>query len=141
MAGSSRPYIFFVTSDSSREVDRFGRGRLHAIGEFVRFDPRVQFAFARASLRVMPVQVSEKIERAALLRVADLVRAFQMQDRRTFALQQRALICGGKESRTPVLRAADHALVVGEDHERRAGSRSRFPVRTSATRPAMAGPR
>ena len=101
------------------DVHRFRRRRLHAIRQLVRLDPRIQFALVRPALRMVAVQVAQQIEQPALLRLADRLGPVQVQNRRTFALQQRALIRRGQKSRTPVLRAAHHALVVGQDHESR----------------------
>ena len=96
-----------MASDSLVEIDRFGRGGLHPIGQLVGADARVEFGVLRLVGAEVLIEVGQESSLLALLRVADRVwRAVQMEDRRSL----RGTACPGRwpaGTGAPVLRAAD----------------------------------
>ena len=73
------------------QVDRFGTGGLHAIGELVGVDARFEFGvFGLIGIEVL-VQSLEQIETAALLLLADGVGRIEIENRRAGVAELRAL--------------------------------------------------
>jgi len=83
-----------VASLSAREIDCAGRFGLHAKGEFVAGDARLEFAL-RAGGGVGAVHLREEVELAALLGVAHAFGRVEVGDRVAAGGKARALIDGG----------------------------------------------
>jgi len=94
-----------------------GRGRLHAVGQFIRAHARQQLGVGRVLGRAQRVQSLEQIERVALLARGTQLGAIEVQDRRRAGAERRALVHRGQEARAPVHRtSARLALAVVEHH-------------------------
>ena len=91
------PYSFLVASLLAAEIDRLGRRRLHLIREFVGTRAGVELGVVLLVARVTLVQLLEKFELAALLRIGRSGRRLQIQDRRVALPEQRALIVAGRK--------------------------------------------
>ena len=100
------------------EIHHLGSGGLHAVGEFVGLDACGEFALARSGGQVGLVEFLEKVESMALRTVADAAWGREVQQRRTDASEQGALVGGGHVTGRPIRGAADGASAgIGHDHE------------------------
>ena len=74
------------------EIHDLGGASLHAIGEFVRLDPRGQFGVAGVLLEIDAVELFEQIETARCSSGADVRRRLQVDNRGSRRPEHRALI-------------------------------------------------
>ena len=85
-----------------RDVDRLGRGGLHAIGQLVGGDARVELARGGRDLRgVAAVQPLRHVERAALALLGHVRLPVDVEDRRAAGLDGRALVDRGEKAVAP----------------------------------------
>src|SRR5262249_42513777 len=63
------------------DVERFGRGALHAVGQFEALDARTEFTLRGRPRQVMPVEPGEEIELRALRGLAHAWSGFKVVDR------------------------------------------------------------
>src|SRR5438046_7091271 len=88
----------------AREIDRLGRFRLHAEGELVAFDPRLELGVLRPRRGVAAVELLEQRELFLLPLLAETWRRLEIRDRLGARLEANALIDRRHESRPPVAR-------------------------------------
>src|SRR6185436_8536518 len=84
------------------DIERFRRGGLHAIGEFITLDAGVQFTFGGGLGEVLAVQLCEKVELCALGGIVEAGWELQIIDRITFRSKPRSLVDTGQKSSTPI---------------------------------------
>ena len=102
------------------EIDLTHCLRLHAVGQFIGFNPRHQFGLFGMPLEVFLVQRLEQIEAAPLGAVAGALWCGEIQQGRAAAAKQGALIRCGHIARRPVGGAADGTTTrVGHHHKAR----------------------
>ena len=98
------------------DIDRLGRGALHAVGELVALDAALEVRVPAARERVARVPRLQPVEHAPLQVGAAPRGVRQVEDRRPVAAQHGALVDGGHVARAPVLGAADGAAGRVEHH-------------------------
>ena len=99
------------------QVDGFGRGALHAVGEFVAFEAGGEFGVSRGLGGVDRVEFGEGGEAFALFVVREAGGRFEIENGIAGGAEDGALVGGGHEAGGPVGGAAEGAaaLVIEDD--------------------------
>jgi hypothetical protein len=97
------------------QIHQFGRGRLHAKGQLIGIDAGGEFIVAVARRQVLAIERLNQVQRAALLRAADLRLRAKIENRRLARPHRHALISRGQKAIAPRRRAAfDFAAGIGQ---------------------------
>src|SRR5580765_777626 len=94
------------------KVHRFRGFSLHAEGEFVAADARVELAVLRPAGGKLAIELREQFQLSALLRFTNPAWRVQVWERFGRRTQPHALIQGEHEARTPIARTPDDLAVV-----------------------------
>ena len=100
----------------AREINQLGRGRLHAEGQFVVFDPRRDLRMT--ALFITPlIERVDRLDTASLHRRGDAVGRVEIQDRAAAAAEKRARVVRREEPARPARRASGKAASQGGQHD------------------------
>ena len=113
---------FFDVVGFPIDIEGFGSGGLHAVGEFEAFDAGFEFGIAGAGFDVLAVEFFEEGELAELLGIAHVGGPVEVFDGIAFGPKPGALVNAGKEAGAPIGGGAfGEATVEGIGHDDKGG--------------------
>ena len=100
-----------------RDVGRFRRGGLHAVGELVGGDAGFEVFIVLAAGQVLAIELLNVVDRVALAGVGVAFGRRDVEDRRFAVAELGALVGGGHEASAPLAAAGGRQLRVVAEHD------------------------